>query len=277
MIAAAQLRSGRSHGVVSHLPPQQVFLIISALLFLVSAALTIVWCDSMSAMPAMPMPGGWKMSMAWMRMPGQTWLSVTTSFLAMWVVMMVAMMLPSLVPMLHRYREAIGGTNETRLDWLTALVGAGYFFVWALFGMAVFPLGVAMATVEMRQPTLAHAAPVATGAVVLIAGALQFTRWKARHLADCRDGTPCGHGRETHFASAFRHGLDLGLHCGYCCAGLMAILLAVGVMDLRAMILVTGAITAERLAPSGKHVTRAIGALAVGAGVLLIARGIVVS
>ena len=43
------------------------------------------------------MPGGWTMSMTWMRMPGQTWPGVAASFLGMWVVMMVAMMLPSLV------------------------------------------------------------------------------------------------------------------------------------------------------------------------------------
>jgi hypothetical protein len=52
---------------------QQAFLGVSALLFAASAALTIVWCASMSAMGEMPMPGGWTMSMAWMRMPGQTW------------------------------------------------------------------------------------------------------------------------------------------------------------------------------------------------------------
>jgi predicted metal-binding membrane protein len=68
----------------------------------------------------------------------------------MWVVMMVAMMLPSLVPMLWRYRHAVGRTGETRLGRLTALVGVGYFFVWIAFGMAAFPLGVALAAVEMR-------------------------------------------------------------------------------------------------------------------------------
>ena len=49
---------------------EQAFFGVSALLFAASAALTIVWCASMSAMGGMPMPGGWTMSMAWMRMPG---------------------------------------------------------------------------------------------------------------------------------------------------------------------------------------------------------------
>ena len=94
---------------------QQAFFGVSALLFAASAAVTIVWCASMSTMGGMPMPGGWTMSMAWMRMPGQTWPGAAASFLGMWVVMMVAMMLQSLVPMLWRYHQAVGRTGETPL------------------------------------------------------------------------------------------------------------------------------------------------------------------
>src|SRR5262249_23770165 len=134
-------------GVVmaSERPSQHAFFGVSALLFAASAAVTIVWCASMSAMGEMPMPGGWTMSMAWMRMHEQTWSGAAASFLAMWVVTMVAMMLPSLVPMLWRYRQAIGSMGETHLGRLTAFVGVGYFFVWTVCGMAAFPLGTALA------------------------------------------------------------------------------------------------------------------------------------
>src|SRR5262249_18958411 len=111
---------------------QHAFFGVSALLFVASAAVTIVWCASMSAMGEMPMPGGWTMSMAWMRTHEQTWSAAAASFLGMWVVMMVAMMLPSLVPMLYRYREAVGRVSDSRLDRLTALVGFAYFFVWTV-------------------------------------------------------------------------------------------------------------------------------------------------
>src|SRR6516165_9555311 len=113
-----------------------------ALLFAASVAATIAWCGSMSAMAGMPMPGGWMMSMAWMRMPGPSWAAAGASFLGMWVVMMVAMMLPSLLPMLRRYREAVGGAATPGLGRLTAIVGLGYFAVWTLFGVAAFPVGV---------------------------------------------------------------------------------------------------------------------------------------
>jgi predicted metal-binding membrane protein len=336
--------------LVTERASQRAFFGVSALLFAASTAVTILWCASMSAMGGMPMPGGWMMSMAWMRMPGQTWPRAAASFLGMWVVMMVAMMLPSLVPMLWRYRQAVGRPaasaptspfelpafakasarsrrsslhiqpasgggrrglavalraeadkatascadqpplklrrsagalakaeaprrrGEARLGRLTALVGVGYFCVWTVFGMAAFPLGVALAAVEMEEPALARAVPIAVGVVVLMAGSLQLTAWKARHLACCREAPGRGHTLSADVGTAWRHGLRLGLHCSLCCAGLMAILLVIGVMDLRAMVVVAAAITVERLAPAGERVARAIGAVVVGAGLFLIAR-----
>ena len=250
----------------------RAFLGVSALLFVVTTAVTIDWGASMAAMGGMPMPGGWTMSMAWMRMPGQTWPGAAASFLGMWVVMMVAMMLPSLVPMLWRYRQAVGRLGETRLGRLTALVSVGYFFVWTVFGMAAFPLGVLLTVIEMQWPTLARAVPIAVGVVVVIAGSVQFTAWKARHLACCREAPGRGRPLPADAGTAWRHGLHLGLHCCYSSAGLTAILLGLGVMDLRAMAVVTAAITVERLAPAGERVARVTGVVIVVAGLFLIAR-----
>jgi predicted metal-binding membrane protein len=258
-----------SRGMVSEVASRRAFFGASALLFVASAAGTILWCASMSAMGEMPMPGGWTMSMAWIRMPGQTWPGAMASFLGMWVVMMVAMMLPSLVPMLWRYRQAVATTGEAHAGRLTALVAVSYFFVWTLFGMAVFPLGIALAAIEMQLPALARAVPIAVGVVVLMAGSFQFTAWKARHLARCRKA-PLPAVPDT----AWRFGLRLGLHCCQCCIGLMAVLLVIGVMDLRATVVVAAAITVERLARAGYRVARVTGAVVVGAGVFLIVRAV---
>jgi predicted metal-binding membrane protein len=274
---------------------EHAVLAVSSLLFAASTTVTIVWCASMSAMGGMLMAGGWTMSMAWMRMPEQTWAGAAASLLGMWVVMMVAMMLPSLVPMLLRYREAVTSTAETRLGLLTALVGTAYFCLWTLFGVVALPLGLALAGAEMQYPALSRAVPTALGVIVLIAGACQFTAWKAHHLACCRESSACARGyprelrRDLAVAAfgrgggqgwtlpadagtAWRHGMRLGLHCSCCSAGLTAILLVMGVMDLRVMAVVTTAITAERLAPAGERVARAIGIIVVGAGMLLLAR-----
>jgi predicted metal-binding membrane protein len=256
--------------MVAERDSQGMFLGVSALIFAGSAAVTFVWAASMPELCGMEMPGGWTRSMAWMRMPGQTWTGAAASFIGMWVVMMVAMMLPSLVPMLSRYRQAVGRT--TRLGWLTAFVGVGYFFVWTVFGMIAFPLGAALASAEMQHPALSRAVPIAIGMVVLIAGVLQFSAWKARHLACCREVPGCGRALPADAATAWRHGVRLGLRCSYSCSGLTAILLVIGVMDPRAMALVMAAITVERLAPAGERVAQVTGAVAVGAGLFLIAR-----
>jgi predicted metal-binding membrane protein len=257
-----------SRSMATQRASRHAFYGVSALLFVASAALTMLWCSSMSAMGEMPMPGDWTMSMMWIRMPGHTWAGTALSFLGVWVVMMVAMMLPPLIPMLGRYRQAIAVSGETRVGWLTVLVSAGYFFVWTVFGMTVYPLGVALAAIEMQQPALARAEPIAISAVVLIAGAFQFTPWKAHHLACWQDAPGNGRVLPRDLEAAWRYGLRLGLHCAACCAGLTAILLVVGIMNLRAMAIVTAAICAERLAPAHAHVAKAIGAVVVGAGLI---------
>ncbi|MGH6796850.1 MAG: hypothetical protein ACREDI_00505, partial [Roseiarcus sp.] len=70
-----------SRRMVSVRASRRAFFGVSALLFAASAAVTIVWCASMSARGEIPMPGGWAMSMAWMPMCGQTWPGAAASFL----------------------------------------------------------------------------------------------------------------------------------------------------------------------------------------------------
>lgn len=253
---------------------RQAFVVVSALLFASSATMTVIWCASMSTMGDLPMAGGWTMSMMWMPMCGQTWFDAGASFLGMWTVMMIAMMLPALVPMLWRYRASLEDVGETRLHGLTVLVGTGYFLVWIVIGLVAFPVGAALAATAMEQPEFAQALPIATGVIVLIAGAFQFTAWKARHLACCRAAPMDGESVPTNPRAALRYGLNLGLHCSSSCAGLTLILLVVGVMDLPAMAIVTAAITAERLAPTGWRMVSVHGAIAVGAGTFMILRAV---
>jgi predicted metal-binding membrane protein len=239
-------------------PDRHWSLATAALLFAGGVAVTIRGCLSTS--------------MAWMWMPGRSGPGTVAAFLGMWVAMMVAMMLPSLLPMLWRYRRAVARAAETRLGWLTALVGLGYFAVWSAFGMAAFALGVALAELERRAPEVARAIPIGEGVLFLIAGALQFTAWKAYHLACCRRLPGCSATLQADAAAAWRHGLRCGLHCSYCCAGLTAVLFGLGVMDLRAMAAVAVAISVERLAPAGERLARVIGTVVIAAGLWLLVR-----
>ena len=247
------------------------FLETSALLFAASAIATVLWCRRMSG--GMPMPGGWTMSMAWMKMPGQSWLGAAITFMGMWLVMMIAMMLPSLVPALSIYRLSIRASDAgIDLAWPTAIAGAGYFFTWLVFGAAAYAVGLVLAAAEMRWPILARSVPVVIGVVLLFSGFLQFTEWKTHELARCRNASACRPSLFPGARNAWQHGLRMGVHCTLCCFGFMMILLAAGVMSLGLMTVVAAAITVERLAPRPELVARATGAAAIAAGVLLVAR-----
>lgn len=199
--------------------------------------------------------------------PGSSWVGAATSFVGMWVLMMVPMMLPALLPALARYHRAGGGRG---VNPLTVLVGAGYFVVWVVGGLFLYPLVIAVTAVETR-PALAGLLPFAAGLVVLLAGIVQISAWKARGIACCREAPESG-AIPAGASAALRHGMRLGIHCVRCCGNLMAVLLAVGMMDLRWMLIVTAAITIERVTPSGVRFARAIGVAVVLWGVALIAR-----
>jgi predicted metal-binding membrane protein len=244
---------------------RNAFVGVSALLFAASAVASIRWADAMSAMDGIPMAGGWTLSAAWTPMCGQSWSRAAASFVGMWTLMMAAMMLPSLAPTLWRYAQAPGTRGEPGVTRLTAMAAVGYFCVWTIIGALVFVLGAALAAAAMQVPGIARAVPGSAAMLVVLAGVFQFTTWKARQLARCR-------GREhqasdgANVASAWRYGVSLGLQCSRACAGLTVLLLVIGVMDLRAMVLVTATVTAERLAPPRLRVAWTIGAMLIAAG-----------
>jgi predicted metal-binding membrane protein len=213
------------------------------------------------------------MSMMWMHTPGQSWAGAAAGFLAMWMAMMAAMMLPSLASMLRRYRRAIAGAGAARRESLTMLVAAGYWLVWAGVGIAACAAGALLAAATMRYATLAQAVSAATGVAVVLGGLVQFTRWKGRHLECCRTmpAWPCTLAARP--GVALRHGVRLGLHCNACCAGFTVALLAVGVMDLRAMAFASVALLAERFLPRGERVARVTGVVLVGTGFVLATMG----
>jgi len=248
----------------------RALLAVSALLFIASAVGTFYWCGSMTG--GMEMPGGWTMSMAWMRMPGQTWPGAAAMFMGMWVVMMVAMMLPSLTPVLVSYRRCLHESGETHLASKTTLAAAGYFIPWTAFGAVAYPLGLVVAAAEMRWATLAQSVPVAASVAIVLAGCFELTKWKARHLGCCRVAPGCGPAHGGDASGALAYGVRLGVHCILCCCGFMMILFAAGVMSPPAMAIVALAITIERIVPWPALAARATGCVILAAGIFLIIR-----
>ena len=244
--------------IMRTLQSSQRFIGVSAALFIGSAALTIGWCTSMPAIHDMPMCST--------RSP--TPLHDAAAFLIMWLTMMIAMMSPSLMPMLLRYRDAIGTTP--RADVLSAYVAFGYFCVWTVAGAAAFAGSTIVSQLTTLLPWLVGETSSITGVIAILAGALQFCRWKMHHLACCREMKMCCT-RSADASTAFRYGLRLGMHCVHCCSGLTVVLLVVGMMDVRAMALVTAAISLERLAPGGMRAARFVGIVLIATGAFLIA------
>jgi len=167
------------------------------------------------------------------------------------VAMMLAMMLPSFAPSLWRHHRHLRAMRTPSAALHITLFAAGYLTIWVTVAYALFALSGAL-------PPLA---PWSLGAAIAGAGAVQRSRWKAKQLARCR--------KSCVRAPGWRAGRSLGISCALSCAPPMTVLFVAGLMDLRMMLLITTAITAERVAPSGVRIARLTGAAALVAGLLV--------
>jgi predicted metal-binding membrane protein len=204
------------------------------------------------------------------------WL-VFGEFLLLWVVMMAAMMLPSVVPVASMYLTVLRNRrNGTAAAHAAGLV-AGYLLAWAGFGVAAFGISralgklapMAMGTgTSMGQSRLA----VWSAAIALaMAGVYQFTPLKARCLRHCR--SPLGF--LLHFGSYAgrlrddRVGAYHGGYCVGCCWSLMLVLVAVGVMNMAWMVGLTVVVFVEKVWRSGEAFGYAVGGALILTGLLL--------
>lgn len=244
----------------------QIYL-TACVIFMVCAAATLYFSRSMSG--AMPMPGGWRMSMAWMRMG--SWAATLAMFCLMWLAMMVVMMLPSSLPVLMLARRSMQFRGERHSGLLTWTVAAGYFLAWSLFGVVAFAAGIGCAQAAMASPDFSRAVPWLTGFAIIAAGLFQLSPAKGACLRHCRDPLLLVAHMQGGWGGALRLGLHHGLFCVGCCWALMVIQLVLGVMSLPIMIVIAGVIAWEKLAASSTLPARVAGATAILAGVWIAA------
>lgn len=187
-------------------------------------------------------------------------------FIGMWVVMMVAMMFPTVAPIVLLHRMVLRRRGAGMLP--TASFGSGYLAIWTIVGFV--PLAVLMA--------FRHASSGSTwvlragGAVLVTAGLYQFTRWKDTCLRACR--SPLNflmtHDFGTGYLGALRVGASHGLYCLGCCWALMAVLFVVGLMNLTWMAVIAGVFLAEKNWSHGVGLTKIVGTGLVVLGVAVL-------
>lgn len=233
--------SPRARPLLIRITPQMVVLFLLAA---GAAAWTLVRADGMWDMPGTM---GWEFP----------------TFVGMWALMMAAMMLPSVAPFASTYARTV---QENRLPRLGSFA-AGYLVVWSLMGIPAY--GLALLADEYAGEDGAKFLAVG---VFAAAGIYQLTPIKYRCLTHCR--TPVGHLlRYAAFRGPFRDlraGFEHGWVCAACCWGLMAILIALGVMNVPAMIALAAVIAIEKVWRWGVHFSRAVGVAALAAALAVI-------
>jgi predicted metal-binding membrane protein len=184
------------------------------------------------------------------------------TFLASWLVMMTAMMLPSAAPMVLLYRAMATG-SATRRARHTAVFVSGYLVAWSLFGAVVYLVQQGLVLLRVVSPGLDAAWPLAVALVLASAGLYQFSPLKDRCLRQCRSPFSFLMLRwEPGIGAGFRLGVRHGLYCVGCCWGLMVVLVAAGAMGLPWVTLIALVVFGEKLLP--RSPARLVGLLLLG-------------
>lgn len=223
-----------------------------AIAFMLGTATLAAWWAlyrQQAEMNAMPMQEMWMP-------PSGTWRWALTDFYlawSMWLIMMLAMMLPVVTPMaLLIHRMGRGGRLDKPIG-LPAFL-AGYFLLWTGFSIASTLLQWLFHGLDWLNPMMESGNKSVACAILVLSGAYQFTPWKAACLNHCR--TPMGFLLSQGRRGGFGLGLHHGLYCLGCCWAEMLVMYAVGVMNLLWMGIITLAIIAERYLPGSEGKTR---------------------
>jgi predicted metal-binding membrane protein len=212
-------------------------------------------------------------TMAGMGMPIDAPVGLTGVLLTftMWAVMMVGMMGPTATPVLLLLAASHAHREERGVPTIVLLFGLGYVTIWLGFSIGATFVHWTLNRAMQLSPSMAVASPLAAGALFIAAGGYQLTSFKNACLEHCQ--TPMSflmsHWREGP-GGAFQMGLRHGLYCLGCCWALMALLFALGVMNLLWVAVLTVFILAERVGKSAV-VSRAGGVVMIAVGVFLMA------
>ena len=203
------------------------------------------------------------------------WRAVEFAFVfAMWAVMMGGMMAPSAAPMILMYaRVGRQGNAEGKPLAATGWFAAGYFLAWMGFSLAATLVQWMIERAALLDARMVSASNVLGGIVLIAAGVYQWSPLKDVCLAQCQ--SPIGFlmrygGFRSDLPGCLLMGLRHGAYCIGCCWALMALLFVGGVMNVLWIALLAMLVLLEKLAPFGRWIARAAGAVCVGAGAAML-------
>jgi predicted metal-binding membrane protein len=213
--------------------------------------------------------------MAGPHMAGWGWTEFTLMF-AMWSVMMVAMMAPSVAPMVMMFAEVSRKRREQKRPYTPAAIFfGGYVAAWTAFSLLATITQWGLQTVALLSAAMAATSVVLASLLLIAAGVFQWTPWKTACLTHCRTPlhfimTEWREGAGGALTMGWRH----GLFCIGCCWALMLLLFVAGVMNLAWVAAISVLVLLEKLIPRALWFVRASGAaLALAGGWMLLARG----
>ncbi len=213
----------------------------------------------------------WQMAMADDGDMGLTMGMGAPLFLAIWVVMMVAMMFPTAAPMILTFARVQNSRRDRGQYFVPIWVFvSAYLVIWTGFGALAYVAALGAGFLADHSIWLMDNAARIGGAVLVLAGLYQLSPLKRTCLSKCR--TPMDFilgGWRDGTGGAFRMGLEHGAYCLGCCWLLFVVLFPLGVMNVGAMAIITLLIFAEKSLPLGRQIGTA-------AAVALIAYGLVV-
>jgi predicted metal-binding membrane protein len=189
-------------------------------------------------------------------------------FLSVWVVMMAAMMFPSVAPTVALYSRM----TRQRSPLSPLLFTAGYLVTWSAAGVAAFAIGVSISSGSDGWLAWDHTGRWVAGVTLVVAAVYELTPLKDVCLGKCRSplGFLLGSWRDGRTGS-LQMGVRHGAWCVGCCWALMASLFALGVMSIPWMALVAGIIAVEKMLPWRRVVTCGTAVVLAALGVLLLA------
>jgi len=205
--------------------------------------------------------------------PMHPWPAEAGLFLLTWIVMMAAMMLPSIVPFTVGVSRLMRLRGAARGGTLTMTIA--YILIWAGTGILAYP---ALRGLQLASEGPTEVAVRAGAAVLIAAGVYQFTPLKRVCLRRCRSPLflVMQHGQRATRSrlGALQAGIRHGAYCLGCCWALIAVLLAAGAMSLAWMGAIAAIVALEKVSKRGETISSALGGILIAAGVfLLIAPG----